>query len=109
MVNLGGMGNIGNMMKQAQKIQERLVKIQGELAGKTVEASSGGGMVTVVVNGSQELVSIKIDPEVINPEEVDMLEDLVVAAVNEGLRKVREMMNEEMSKITGGIKIPGLF
>lgn len=109
MVNIGGMGNIGNMMKQAQKMQERLAKMQGELAERTVEASSGGGMVTVVVNGSQELVSIKIDPEVINAQEADMLEDLVVAAVNEGLRKVREMMAEEMSKITGGLKIPGLF
>lgn len=109
MVNLGGMGNLGQMMKQAQKIQEKMVKIQGELAEKTVEASSGGGMVTVVVNGSQEVVSLRIDPEVVNSEEVDMLEDLVLAAVNEGLRKAREMMNEEMSKITGGIKIPGLF
>lgn len=109
MVNFGGMGNIGNMMKQAQKMQERLAKMQGELAERTVEASSGGGMVTVVVNGSQELVSIKIDPEVINSQEADMLEDLVVAAVNEGLRKVREMMSEEMAKITGGIKIPGLL
>jgi len=99
----------GNIMKQAKVMQERIGKIQEELATKTVEASAGGGMVTAVVSGGQELVSIKIDPEVIDPDDIEMLEDLVVAAINEGLKRSQEMMAEEMAKITGGIKIPGLM
>jgi hypothetical protein len=83
-------------------------QLQQELAQKTVEASSGGGMVKVVVNGQLVVSSVKIDPSVMNPQEVDMLEDLVLAAVNEGLRRAREMAAEEMSKVTGGLKIPGL-
>jgi hypothetical protein len=83
-------------------------QLQEELAQKTVEASSGGGMVKVVVNGQLVVSSVKIDPTVMNPQEVDMLEDLVLAAVNEGLRRAREMAAEEMSKVTGGLKIPGL-
>jgi hypothetical protein len=83
-------------------------QLQEELAQKTVEASSGGGMVKVVVNGQLVVSSVKIDPSVMNPQEVDMLEDLVLAAVNEGLRRAREMAAEEMSKVTGGLKIPGL-
>jgi len=86
-----------------------LAKIQEELAGKTVEAASGGGMVRVTVNGQLALTSIKIDPSVINSEEKEMLEDLVLAAVNEGLRRAREMVSEEMAKVTGGFKIPGLM
>jgi len=100
---------LGNIMKQAKVMQERIGKIQEELATKTVEASAGGGMVTAVVSGGQELVSIKIDPEVIDPDDIEMLEDLVVAAINEGLKRAQEMMSEEMAKITGGIKIPGLM
>ena len=98
----------GNIMKQAKVMQERLGKIQEELANKTVDASSGGGMITTVVNGKQELISIKIDPEVVDPNDVEMLQDLIVAAVNEGIKRSQEMMAEEMSKVTGGINIPGL-
>ncbi len=103
------MKGLGNIMKQAQKMQEKMVKIQEEMADKTIEASSGGGMVTVVANGRQEILSVKIEPEVVNPDEVDMLEDLVTAAVNEALRKSRDMAAEEMNKLTGGMKIPGLM
>ena len=102
-------GNLGNLMKQAQQMQEKLLKMQEELATRTIEASAGGGMVTVTVNGKSEVMSIKIEKEVVDPEDVDMLEDLVAAAVNEALRKAQEMMQEEMSKVTGGLKIPGLF
>ena len=102
------MKNLGNIMKQAQKMQAQIAKVQEELADKTVEASSGGGMVTVVVNGKQEVLSIKIEPEVIDAQDKEMLQDLVVAAVNEGLRKSQEMVAEEMKKITGGLQIPGL-
>lgn len=101
--------SFGNIMKQAQKIQERIAEVQKDMVNKKVEASSGGGMVTVVANGRQEILSVKIDPSVINLQDVDMLEDLVMAAVNEVLRKSQEAMNDEMSKITGGIKIPGLM
>lgn len=99
------------MMRQAQKMQEKMAQVQQELGGKTCEASVGGGMVTAVVNGNQELVSLKIDPSVVDPEDVDMLQDLVVAAVNEGFRRSKEMMAEEMGKITSGLgmNIPGLF
>ncbi len=102
------MKNLGNMMKQAQKIQAQIAKVQEELAQKTIEASAGGGMVTVVVNGKQELASIKIEPEVVDAKDVEMLQDLVAAAVNEALRKSQEMVSEEMRKITGGLNIPGL-
>lgn len=98
-----------NIMKQAQMMQEKIVKMQEELANRTVEASSGGGMVTVVANGKHEVLSVKIEPEVAKSGDVEMIEDLLVAAVNEALRKVREMLSEEMSKITGGLKIPGLM
>ncbi|MBI5183519.1 MAG: YbaB/EbfC family nucleoid-associated protein [Nitrospinae bacterium] len=102
------MKGMGNIMKQAQKMQEKMLKIQEEMANRTVEASSGGGMIIVVANGRQEILSVKIEPEVVNSNEVDMLEDLVTAAVNEALRKSREMVAEEMTKLTGGIDIPGL-
>lgn len=100
---------LGGMLKQAQKIQAQLARVQEEMAQKTIEASSGGGMVSVVVNGKQEVISIKIEPEVINPEDIDMLQDLILAAVNEGIRKSQEMVSEEMRKLTGGLNIPGLF
>jgi DNA-binding YbaB/EbfC family protein len=103
-----GIGGMGNLMKQAQEMQARLSKIQEELASKTVEGSAGGGMVQVTVTGQLALSAVKIDPTVINPEEKDMLEDLVLAAVNDGMRKARDMVSTEMSKITGGFKIPGL-
>jgi len=96
-------------MKQAKKIQEKMAEMQAELETKTVEASAGGGMVSVVVNGKFEILSLKIDKEVVNPDDVDMLQDLIVAAVNEGVRKAQEMTAAEMSKITGGFNIPGLM
>jgi len=99
----------GNLLKQAQQMHTKINQLQEEMAGKTVEASSGGGMVNIVMNGKQEVISIRIDPEVVNREEIDMLQDLIAAAVNEALRKSHEMMTEEMKKITGGLAIPGLF
>lgn len=99
---------IGNLAKQFQKLQAQLAKVQEELAQKEVEASAGGGMVTVRVNGKQELLSLKIDPEVVDPGEVGMLEDLVAAAVNEAMSRAREMAAEQMGKITQGYSIPGL-
>ncbi|MGA3206234.1 MAG: YbaB/EbfC family nucleoid-associated protein [Syntrophales bacterium] len=101
--------NFGNIMKQAKKMQEKIASIQAELESKTVEATAGGGMVTVIVNGKFEILSLKIDKEVVNPEDVDMLQDLIMAAVNEGIRKAQEMATAEMSKITGGFNIPGLM
>ena len=101
----------GDIMKQAQKMQEQLARIQEEAASKTVEASSGGGMVTVIANGRQEILSIKIERDVVNPDDVDMLQDLVLAAANEALRKAKDMMAEEMKWLTGGmgLNIPGLM
>jgi len=99
---------MGNMMKQAQKLQSKIFKLQEELADRTVETTVGGGMVKAVANGKQELLSIKIEPEVVDPNDVQMLEDLIVAAVNEVLKKSQEMVSEEMTKLTGGFKIPGL-
>ncbi|MBI5560397.1 MAG: YbaB/EbfC family nucleoid-associated protein [Deltaproteobacteria bacterium] len=101
--------DIGNIMKQAQKMQARLAEIQQGLSGKTVEASSGGGMVTAEVSGGLKLVRIKIDPSVVNPSDVEMLEDLVAAAVNEAFKRAQEMASEEMGKVAAGLKIPGLF
>jgi hypothetical protein len=98
----------GNIMREAQKLQEQLAAVQEEVAKRKVDATAGGGMVTVEANGKQELVSIKIDREVINPGDAQMLEDLVLAACNEALRKSREMVQQELSKLTGGLKIPGL-
>jgi nucleoid-associated protein EbfC len=98
----------GNMMKEAQKLQAQMEKMQEEIAKKTVDATAGGGMVTVQANGKQELLSIKIDPEVINKDDAQMLEDLVLAACNEALRKSRELVQQELAKLTGGLKIPGL-
>jgi DNA-binding YbaB/EbfC family protein len=95
-------------MKQAKKMQERMASLQQELETKTVDASSGGGMVSVVVNGKFEIISLKIEKDVVSAEDVEMLQDLVMAAVNEGVRKAQEMATAEMSKITGGLNIPGL-
>jgi hypothetical protein len=100
---------LGDLMKQAQKLQSKMMELQEELAGKTVEATAGGGMVAVVVNGKQELVSLKIDPEVVNREEIEMLQDLIIAAANEGIRKAQQIWTEEMRKLTGGMVIPGLM
>jgi nucleoid-associated protein EbfC len=101
-------GGMGNLMKQAQQVQQKMMKLQEEIAKKTLDASVGGGMVTVTVNGKSEVLRIKIEPQVVDSNDVEMLEDLIVAGVNEALRKAQEMMAEEMSKLTGGLKIPGL-
>ncbi len=105
--NPGG-GSMNKMIKQAKQVQEKIVKMQEELREREIEASSGGGVVTVKVNGKQELVSIQIKPEAVDPDDLEMLEDLVLAAVNEGVRKSQEMVSNEMAKITGGFNIPGL-
>ena len=102
------MKGFGNLMKEAQKLQAQMEAMQAEAGKRKVEATAGGGMVTVEVNGKQEILSVKIDREVINPDDAQMLEDLVLAACNEALRKSREMVQAEMSKVTAGLKIPGL-
>ncbi|HIE43877.1 MAG TPA: YbaB/EbfC family nucleoid-associated protein [Candidatus Omnitrophica bacterium] len=99
---------LGKFLKEAQKIQAKVTQIQEDLASRKVEATAGGGMVKVEVNGLQELTVIKIEKEVVDPEDVEMLESLIQAAVNEGIRKSREMLQEEISKVTGGLNIPGL-
>ncbi len=101
--------NMKEMMRQAQILQNKMAKAQEELAAKTVEATAGGGMVKAVANGKQEIVSVTIEKEVVDPDDVEMLQDLVVAAVNEALKRSKEMMEQEMAKITGGLKIPGMF
>lgn len=108
---LGGlpMKGMGNMMKQAQKLQSKMMRLQEELAEKTVETTAGGGMVKAVANGRQQIVSVHIEKEVVDPDDVEMLQDLVLAAVNDALTKSQEMVSEEMSKLTGGMKIPGLM
>jgi len=95
-------------MKQVQNIQEKINSMQGELAEKTVEASSGGGMVTVTANGKQEIIAINIAPEIISADDIPMMQDLITAAVNTALKSSKAMMQEELSKITGGLKIPGI-
>jgi len=107
-----GMPNMGNLMKQAQQFQAKMTQLQEELGEKTVEASAGGGMVTVVANGRQEIISINIEPEVIDPEDPEMLRDLILAAINDALSKAKNMVNEEMGKLTHGLNlpnVPGLF
>lgn len=103
-----GIPNMGNLLKQAQQFQTKMAKLQEELGDRTVEASSGGGMVTVVVNGRQEIISIIIDPEVINPDDREMLQDLIMAAVNDGVSKAKDMVNEEMGKLTSGLNLPNI-
>ncbi len=103
-----GYGNMKNMMKQAQKMQADMARVQEKLAEMTVDASSGGGMVQVVVTGKLDVQKITIDPEVIDPEDREILEDMVLAAVNEGLRKAQEMAAREMQKVTGGLNLPGM-
>ncbi|MEA3280568.1 MAG: YbaB/EbfC family nucleoid-associated protein [Thermodesulfobacteriota bacterium] len=102
------MKGMGNMMKQAQKLQSKMMKLQEELAEKTVEATAGGGMIKVTATGKQQILSIQIEKEVVDPEDVEMLQDLILAAVNDALAKAQEMVSGEMGKLTGGINIPGL-
>ncbi|UCH80429.1 MAG: YbaB/EbfC family nucleoid-associated protein [Nitrospiraceae bacterium] len=99
---------IGDLMKQAQKMQQEMGKIQEESKKKTVEASAGGGMVVAVASGAMEIVSIRIEKDVVNPDDIEMLQDLVVAAANEALRRAQQMVSEDMGKVTGGMNIPGL-
>jgi DNA-binding YbaB/EbfC family protein len=106
---MASIGAMGDLLKQAQEMQARMVKIQEELASKTVQGSAGGGMVQVTVNGQLNITRVQIESSVINPAEKDMLEDLILAAVNDGMRKARELASAEMSKLTGGMKIPGLM
>jgi DNA-binding YbaB/EbfC family protein len=98
-----------SMMKQAQKLQAKMAEMQAEMGNRTITAQAGGGMVEATVNGRQELLSLRIDKEVVSPDDVEMLQDLILAAVNEALNRSREMMAAEMSKLTGGMQIPGLF
>jgi DNA-binding YbaB/EbfC family protein len=102
------MKNMNSMMKQAQNLQKKMMKTQAELAKKTVEASSGGGMVKVIANGGQKIESIIFEKEIIDPDDIEMLQDLVLAAVNDALNKSQEMVSAEMGKLTGGLNIPGL-
>jgi DNA-binding YbaB/EbfC family protein len=102
-------GNMNNLLKQAQKLQKQIEETKEEIEKKTVEASSGGGAVTAVVNGKKELIDIQIKKEVVDPDDVEMLQDLIVAAINEAINKANEMMESEMAKVTGGLNVPGLF
>jgi DNA-binding YbaB/EbfC family protein len=103
------MKGMGNMMKEAQKLQARMLKMQEELAEKTVESAVGGGMIKVVANGRNQVVAIRIEKEVVNPEDVEMLQDLILAAVNDALTKSQEMVAAQMGKLTGGLNLPGLI
>lgn len=102
-------GGFNNIVRQAQQMQAKIGKVQDEMADKKIEASTGGGVVTAVVSGDQELLEVKIDPEVVDPEDVEMLEEMIVGAVNQAMKLAGDMMNEEIEKITGGMSIPGLF
>lgn len=104
-----GRGGMGNIMKQAQMMQKRMKQMQEELEERRIEATAGGGMVKAVVSGKQQLISLTIDPKAVDPEDVEMLQDLVVAAVSEALKQSQKLAEEEMGKITGGLNIPGLF
>ena len=103
-----GKGGLGNMMKQVQQMQEKMAQLQAELEEMEVEGSAGGGMVKVVINGKHVVQSITLDPEVVDKEDIDMLQDLIVAAVNQAQEKVSEMQSEQMSQLTGGLNLPGL-
>jgi DNA-binding YbaB/EbfC family protein len=103
------MKGMGNMMKQAQQLQAKMLKLQDELAGQTVEATAGGGMIKVTANGRQQIVAISIEKEVVDPDDVEMLQDLVLAAVNDALNKSQEMVSQQMGKLTGGFNLPGFM
>ncbi len=105
----GNQGNMANMMKKVQKLQADMAKLQEDLKTRTLESTAGGGAIKIVVNGEKQLVSVKIDPGAVDPEDIEMLEDMIMAAVNEAMKKVDDMMSQEMGKLTGGIKIPGMF
>ena len=105
----GGGGNMQKMMKQMQKMQKDMAKAQEELVEKTVEGSAGGGMVSVVVNGQKELIEVNIKEEVVDPEDIEMLQDLVLAATNDALKKMDDLTNETMGQFTKGMNLPGMF
>ena len=108
--NMGNMGNMAGMMKKMQKLQGEMAKMQEDLKKRTMEVSAGGGAVKVVINGDKQILSLKIDPSAVDPEDIEMLEDLVVAAINEAIKKVDDMMAQEMGKLTGGLNLPpGMF
>ncbi len=102
------MMDMQQMMKKAQQMQSKMSEVQDELSNKTVDASAGGGVVTVTVNGDQEVVDIDIEPDAMDPEDPEMLEDLILAATNEAMRKIQDLISEEMNKVTGGMNIPGM-
>ncbi|MGE4232559.1 MAG: YbaB/EbfC family nucleoid-associated protein [Bacteriovoracia bacterium] len=102
-------GGFGNLVKQAHQMQQRIQKLQAEMADKTMDGSAGGGMVTVTANGKQEITAIKIQKDVVNPDDIEMLQDLILEATNSALKNVSTMVNDAMSKVTGGMNIPGLF
>ena len=104
-----GRGGMGNIMKQAQMMQKRMAQVQEELAARQIEATSGGGMVKAVVSGKQQLISLTIDPKAVDPDDVEMLQDLVMVAVSEALKQSHKIAEEEMGKVTGGLNLPGLF
>jgi len=104
--NMGNMGNMAGMMKKMQKLQGEMAKMQEELKKRTMEVSAGGGAVKVVINGDKQIQSLKIDPAAVDPEDIEMLEDLVAAAINEAIKKVDDMMAQEMGKLTGGLNLP---
>jgi DNA-binding YbaB/EbfC family protein len=105
----GGAGNMNNMVKQAQKMQEDMAKVQAELEEQVYDVTSGGGAVEVTITGKREIKSITVKPEVVDPDDIEMIQDLLVAAVNEAIRKVEEVSEKEMSKVTGGFNMPGMF
>lgn len=107
----GGMGggNMGNMMKQFQKMQQDMQKVQEQLSEMTVEATAGGGAITVIANGNKEIREINLKPEIVDPDDIEMLQDLMIAAINEAIRKAEELSASEMGKVTGNVGIPGLF
>ncbi len=103
-----GLGGLGDMMKQVQKMQAKMEELQAQLESATVDGSSGGGMVKVTTNGKNQILSLSIDPEVVNKDDVEMLQDLVIAAINQARQKVQELQAEQMGNLTGGLKIPGM-
>ncbi|WP_019244539.1 MULTISPECIES: YbaB/EbfC family nucleoid-associated protein [Bacillus] len=104
-----GMGNMQNMMKQMQKMQKKMAEAQEELGEKRIEGTAGGGMVSVTVSGHKEIVEVKIKPEVVDPDDIEMLEDLVLAATNDALKKADELTNQTMGQFTKGLNLPGMF
>jgi DNA-binding YbaB/EbfC family protein len=105
----GGFGNMNNMLKQAQKMQAEVTRVQDEISKREFEVTAGGGAIQVKLMGTKELVSIKLNPDIVDKDNIEDLEDMIVAAVNQGLQQIEDFGNEEMKKVTGGISIPGLF